>query len=194
MRNYFFAIVVILIITGHYHAQEKSTNAFSEFTIEAGYTNNLSSGDIEEYWESGNAAAFSISTPFYFGTVGIGIDASIFESKLKGRPDFKTFFINLSWMKGIRLLGFSQLNAGVKVGSYNMLFDDNNLTEFESNESELAVSAIAQYDTEVVEELRIYLRPEFLTVFTNKRLKLFIITAGLSYTFNSPQWIRDILE
>ena len=194
MKTRIFAILIAFSFTGHNLAQDKTAKVFSEFTIDAGYVNHISTGDLEEYWKPGSAASLSISTPFYFGTMGIGVDASKFESKFEGRPDYNTFFINLSWMQGVRLPGFSRLYAGIKAGSYNMLFDDNNLTEFESNESELAIAAIVQYDIEVYREFRIYLRPELLTVFTNKRIKLFNINAGLSYTFNSPQWIRDILE
>lgn len=189
-------IILLFILAGNVaqYSQETGKAAFSELLVTANYNQTISNGDLNEFWETGKGISVSALTPFYLGETGLGIDASIIKSKSEIQPNFNSFFINLAWMQDINIFQFSSLKFGVKFGSYIMLFDDNELSEFESNESELAVSASARYGIKIYKNFNLYISTDLITVFTRKRLKFVNAGIGLSYRLNSPQWLKEFLE
>lgn len=194
MINKIILLIILFTIPQLSFAQKDSAAAFNSIDLFAGLNININEGDLSEYWNPGKGISVNITTPFYAGTIGIGVDALFFNSKSNNQPDYKSFFINLSWMQGIKIYDPAELRLGVKFGSYNMLFAENNQSEFETNESELAIAAAGTLQIRLYKKLYLNICPELLTVFTNKRMKLFNISTGLSYSFDSPLWIKRILE
>jgi hypothetical protein len=184
---------VILIYTSVF-AQEKETEAFSKIAIEAQFTRSVSINDLDEFWEMKYGAKFNFNSPFYFGFIGIGIDYNKFSSFNQIQPNFSSVFISLNLTQKAELFFNTKLFAGIKFGSFIMMFDTSDETEFESTESEMAIGAIFGYQVPLSNKLSIISSTNFTTVFTNKKLKIWNISAGLVYEFDSPIWFKEFMN
>jgi hypothetical protein len=194
MRKILFIVYFILIFCGILVAQDIPGNEFSTINVSLNYNQNILDDDLKEYWFDGRGGSLSFSTPFYIGEAGLGLDFSAIKSKSIRQPNYETFFMHIAWRQGLGLGKFVKLLAGVKFGSYIMLFNDVALSQFESNESELAIAATGQININLTGRISINFASEFLTVFTNKRMKIAHYGAGASYLFDSPKWLREALE
>ncbi|PKL88053.1 MAG: hypothetical protein CVV23_12170 [Ignavibacteriae bacterium HGW-Ignavibacteriae-2] len=193
MKNLFLLLIMLLPPSGLY-SQNVESEVFETITLSAGYNKNISMGELNKYWNADKGASLKIESPFYAGLLGVGVDGQLFTSNSLLQPDYKSFFIYMYWQYQLKLLFNTSLRAGVKFGSYVMIFNDVTLSEFESNESELGIGASFQYDIPVSKIFTFYVQSDFVTVFTMKRIKLFNAGAGVSYNFTSPEWIKDILN
>ncbi|MBN1300622.1 MAG: hypothetical protein JW995_05355 [Melioribacteraceae bacterium] len=169
-------------------------NPFSEIYFSLKYLENMDIKDLHEYWEANHGAYLSTETNFYTGFIGIGVETQYFESRNLQQPDYRTLFINISWRYKLEISGKAGISAGVRSGSYLMLFDDSEQSEFENTESELAVSSFVNIDIPVASCLMVNFNSDFITVFTKKRVKLFNASAGLTYIIETPKWIKNVLE
>ena len=185
-----FCLIILQIISTKTYSQKP----FEKIGVNFSYNRNLSIDDLKEYWEIDYGGSINLDTPFYFGQVGLGIDYTKFSSKNVVQPDFNSLFISMKFSKKLELFLETKLSAGIKFGTYLMLFDDNNATDFESTESELAIGAQVKYEIPITMSLSVFASTDFTTVFTNKRLKLWDASAGLLYEFDSPEWFREFMD
>jgi hypothetical protein len=176
-------------------AQEKSSDkAFSKIIIGGNYVWNSSMGDIQDYWTTGSGLDGFLQTPFYAGNIKLSLTYLPFEGKDEYHPNFESYYINFGWSENLDLVSGISLNAGAKIGSFMMSFQDDTLNAFRSSESEIGAAAEVGLSFGLSSALDFNISADFLTVFTSRRIKLFNIHAGLSYAFNSPKWMREAAE
>jgi hypothetical protein len=184
-----------IIDSASIYAQEKRPiSAFSEVTLGANFVWNGSSGDLDEYWNSGSGIDGYIQTPFYAGNIKLSFTYMPFKGRDINHPDFNSYYINLGWNENISLVNRLSLYLGVSIGSFLMSFDDETLTEFKTQESEIGAAAEAGLKFSVTPALYFQISTDFLSVFTSRRIKLFNMFAGVSYAFTSPKWFRELAE
>lgn len=187
-------ILLCLIITQIISAQNYKHSPFEIIGVNINYSHNLSMDDLKEFWDVNYGGSINFETPFYFGHVSLGIDYTKFASNNSVQPDFNSFFISMKFSKKLELFLSTKLSAGIKFGTFLMFFDVTTATDFESTESELAIGAQIKYEIPITHPVSFYTTSEFTTVFTNKRLKLWDVTAGLMYEFDSPKWFKEFME
>lgn len=174
--------------------QEPSTKAFSKIIIGGNFVWNSSIGDLDEYWTSDNGLDGFIQTLFYAGDIKISFTYIPFKGKDEYHPDFNSYYINLGWKENLNITNDISLNVGAKIGSFMMSFQDDTLSAFRNQESEIGVAAEAGIKFGVSSAIDIHFNANFLSVFTSRRIKLFNLFAGVSYAFTSPKWLREIAE
>jgi hypothetical protein len=196
LRYIVFSLTLIVITNSAliYAQGNKHISAFSVITLGANYAWNGSSGDLDEYWNSGSGIDGFIQTPFYAGNIKISFTYIPFKGRDLSHPDFSSYYINLGWNENITLLNRLSLYFGVSIGSFLMSFDDDTLTEFRTKESEIGAGAEAGFKFSLTSALHLHISTNFLSVFTSRRIKLLNMFAGISYAFTSPQWFRDLAE
>jgi hypothetical protein len=171
-----------------------SAKAFSEIVLGGNYVWNSSIGDLNEYWSSDHGIDGFIQTPFYAGDIKIGFTYIPFEGKDAYHPDFNSYYINLGWGENLHFTDNISMNVGAKIGSFMMSFQDDTLSVFRTQESEIGLAAEAGLKFGVTSHIDINISANFLSVFTSRRIKLFSLYAGVSYAFRSPKWMREIVE
>jgi hypothetical protein len=174
--------------------QGPSTKAFSEIMIGGNFVWSKSSDDLDEYWNSDNGLDGFIQTPFYAGDIKIGFTYIPFKGKDGYHPDFNSYYINLGWKENLYFSSSISMNVGAKIGSFMMSFQDDTLSAFRTQESEIGIAAEAGFKFGITQEIDLRINANFLTVFTNRRIKLFSLFAGVSYAFISPKWMRVLVE
>lgn len=186
--------IVSTVFTPIYAQESSASRAFSEIELGVNYIWNLSSGDLDEYWNSGSGVDGYFQMPFYAGNIKVGFKYLPFKGRDVNHPNFNSYYINLAWNENISFLNRFSLYIGVSVGTFLMSFNDETLTEFRTEESEIGAAAEAGLNFTVLPGLNFQVSTDFLSVFTSRKIKLSGLYAGISYAFTSPQWIRDIAE
>ena len=176
----------------------QDTTAFSNIKVGLDYSNNFSrNDDIHKYWKPNSGLRGYFDTPFYFGNVNAGVRFMTFDTFTKELPDFWSLYFFIGW--GIELelpLNLKWCN-GFNVGHYQMDFNEDEELgqegEFEDRESEFAIELISKLSYPITDEVNVNTSLSYLRVFTNKKMDLFFVNAGLNYTFRTPKWLRDFL-
>jgi len=174
--------------------QGSSAKAFSEIVIGGNFVWSTSTGDLNEYWDTDNGVDGFIQTPFYAGDIKISFTYIPFKGKDGYHPDFNSYYINLGWKENLNFTNSISLNVGAKIGSFMMSFQDDTLSAFRNQESEIGAAAEAGIKFGVSSKIDININANFLSVFTSRRIKLFSLYAGVSYAFTSPKWMREVVE
>jgi hypothetical protein len=132
--------------------------------------------------------------PFYWGTIQGGGHFYPYSGKSEFQPDFFSLFIFIGWGPGLEISGKVRWYNGIKIGSFQMYFDDSDIHESQALESELGVGFNTRFDYILTKSWSIQVGADYLYVYTYKPLELFMINAGLSYTFDSPGWLKEFLK
>ncbi|MCX6152510.1 MAG: hypothetical protein NTX22_18435 [Ignavibacteriales bacterium] len=134
-----------------------------------------------------------VSSPFYYGNIQTGVFYFNFKGNELVSPDFKSLYIFLGWGKDIRLPLNITFNSQVRAGPYFTFFKVDSVATEEKNESELALSFNTGINIKMYSNINFKLEADFITIFFHRKIKLFIITAGLNYTINMPLWLKEFL-
>ncbi len=186
-------LFLILFISGSVLSQSNK-NIFNKSLFALSYINSSEHNGLDTYWNIENGFGGYFQTQFYLGDISVGISHTSFKGVKTKYPDFSSNYIYVSWIGEINLPLNSSLGAGIKVGSYLMTFEDDTLSSFQKNESELAVGPYAIFSLPVFSRFSINISGEFITVFTKRSMKFFNLSAGISYSFTTPNWLRRVFE
>jgi hypothetical protein len=83
---------------------------------------------------------------------------------------------------------------GLRFGNYLMSFDDEDINPTQVDESELGFGLNSRLEFGLSGRWNINIGIGYLVVYTKKRLELTMISIGLSYMIDSPQWLKDLLK
>ena len=186
-------IFFALFIFGPIYSQTMN-NTFDKSTFALSYIKTTEHNGLDTYWNIGNGFGGYFQTQFYIGDISVGLSHTSFKGIKSKYPDFSSNYIYISWIGVIDLPLNSSLGAGVKVGSYLMTFESDTLNSFQKNESELAIGPYAVFTLPLFSQLSLNLSGELITVFTNRSMKFFNLSAGVSYSFSTPDWLRRVFE
>ena len=187
-------IILILLFLSEFILPQSISNPFDNSSFGISYIKTTEHNGLETYWniESGFGGYFQ--TQFYIGDISVGLAHTPFKGVKNKYPDFSSNYIYLSWIGTIDLPLNSSLGAGVKIGSYLMTFESDTLNSFQENESELAIGPYAIFSLPILNHISVNISGEFITVFTNRSMKFFNLSAGISYSFTTPNWLRRVFE
>lgn len=169
-------------------------NTFSYAKLNFNVVINKSTDELDRLWNSQKGFEGSLEMPFYYGNIQAGVRYIPYKEKKYFYHDFSTFFYFAGWGKELNLpLQFKWYN-GFKVGAYAMAFHDDSLTIYQKDETELAAGINSRMSLELVKNLFLDVAADYTAVFTHKRIELFLISAGVSYSFKTPYWFKEFLK
>jgi len=93
--------------------------------------------------------------------------------------------------KTLRLLKFY---SGLNIGSFQMDFEDEDIEEGLVSESELGIEFMLRLSFQILKNANLNIEGSYLRIFTNMKIDLLYVSAGIDYSFNSPDWLRDFLN
>jgi hypothetical protein len=188
--------IILFVLTpgkNELHAQSK-TQAFDSFKIGLKFITNTNRNTFHNYWNPEKGFECFAEMPFYYGSVQAGVHVFLYNDKDNDIPEFLTRYFYLGWGKELPLpLKINWFN-GFRVGSYQMIFDDDEINETQIMESELGAGLSSRLSYPVYKKLMVGISVSYIAVFTYKKVELTFISVGADYTFTTPKWIKDILE
>jgi hypothetical protein len=84
--------------------------------------------------------------------------------------------------------------SGIKVGGYSMSFHDNSLTIYQKDETEFAAGISSYLAVKLSHNFKLNVGADYTKVYTRKRIELFVLSAGVSYSLKTPEWLKEILH
>ena len=198
MKSIFIYLFLIMIqITGAERQilfAEDAKESFESMTLGLECVSNLNRNTFHQYWDPAYGAKISIEMPFYYGTIHSGVELYPYNGKNESFPDFFSAYFFLGWSKDIQVSSGIYWYNGLRVGSYRMSFDDDEINETQVVESELGVGLDSWLKLDLSSAWSVHCRICYLVVYTHKHLKFTMFSAGFSYTFDSPQWLKEFMK
>ncbi|NGP77734.1 hypothetical protein G3570_13890 [Balneolaceae bacterium YR4-1] len=183
-------------------AQQK---AFETISVGAtmGYT--ISGNELLDSWDSKPSLQLNFRTPFYAGELESGLRYSKFthSPELPDYSDFRTTYIFLGWGYDFavseNLFISPLLRFGTKFFHYKNAKrypspSGSWFYAFDSNESEFAYELIFRGTYRLSDKFSAYADLSYNRTLTYHPIQLNYLSAGIMYTFDTPNWLRKGLK
>jgi hypothetical protein len=175
-------------------AQEsRQSTAFSTIELRAGGAYNVNRDVFHDFWQPGYGLEAAVATPFYLGMAEAGAALHRYEALHAGPPAFNAFLPYVGWGLQLDPAAFLSWYAGVRVGVYRMMFDDEEAFRAERIEHEFAMGFNTRLDLHVPQGIGLFVDVRFMQAYTYVRFRTVYVSAGLSYRLSSPEWLRTLL-
>jgi len=190
------AIILFLSVNAEKQllATAESPVPFSTITIKINVSVNSNQNTFHEFWNPEVGGELIIEMPFYLGDIQAGIHLYPYSGLSAYQPDFISLNIFIGWGFGLKLSPRIRWYGGLRVGNYQMYFDDSDIHESQALESELCAGLNTRLEYNLINSWSLQIGATFLHVYTKKPLELIMITTGFSYTFDAPAWLREFLK
>ncbi|WP_456427219.1 hypothetical protein [Rhodocaloribacter sp.] len=176
------------VIVSPLHAQPFET---LEWSVTG--TVNVNRNFLHEFWRAEPGGGLNLTTPFYLGFAEAGGLLYRYGTKSGGVPRFDALLLYAGWGLRLKLAPRLAWQNGFRVGNYRMRFDDDTFAGVR-NESELALALHSSLHLRLSERVAVRVSGSYTKVFTFLRLKLFHVSAGVSYRMRTPGWLREFLR
>lgn len=192
---------------------QPSGGAFETMAIQVGGAANLNRTDFHRFWHPGQGGEMTLQTPFYAGMVETGLALHRYAAAAADVPAFDAVQVHLGWSFPLTLTPRLQWQTGFRLGNYLMRFgdavqnghvgcdlggvkgcgDDVSIIGGDS-ESEFFMGLHARLHVRLSDAWALYAGGHLLNTYTHERMRLFYAAAGLSYTLQTPGWLRTFLQ
>lgn len=191
-------LIILLIITFLFFYRDGFSqginNPYSFTKINLDIVGNKSTDELSRLWDAQKGFEGSVEMPFYYGNIQVGVRYIPYKENEYFYHDFSTFYYFAGWGKELNLPFHFRWYNGFKVGAYAMAFHDDSLTIYQKDETELAAGLNSRVSVEILKNIFLNAAADYTAVFTHKRIELFLISAGVSYSFKTPIWLKEFLK
>lgn len=187
-------ICIFFIFTIQNAFSQNSHNAFSYTKINFNIVINKSTDELNRLWLPQKGLEGSIEMPFYYGNILAGMRYLPYKEKEPYYHDFSTFYYFVGWGKEISLPLKIKWYNGFKVGGFVMEFHIDSLSAYKRDETELSAGFNSRISLELINNLFLDIAADYDAVFTHKRIEMFLISGGISYSFKTPDWFKEFLK
>lgn len=165
---------------------------FETLTVRVGGAATFGSAPYTDYWDPGPGVEGRIETPFYLGRFAAGALVAP-HTATADVPDYLALYFFGTWSADLALPAGLRLSPGVHAGLFRMQFDTDDAVAVR-NESELAVGPELWLSVPVAPSWRVYAGAGAARIFTAERIDLRFLRLGVSRTFRTPDWMKDVLR
>lgn len=184
-------LLITLIFIISLFSQEKKS--YETISVQLGFHTPSFNTELNDFYTSQKHFELIVLTPYHIGELYAGIKHFSFQKLINSTSDFSSNYIFLGWQ--LPLINSEKLtfNFGFQLGSFEMNFDEETKW-FYKKESEFATSIQSNISYKFSQKINIHLRIENQQIFTYHRIYINTISAGTSYTFGTPQWLKHLLN
>lgn len=168
-------------------------DAFSRISLSGGRAYNVNENDFHDSWAVRYAGEAAFATPFYAGEAELGAALHRYDAVGPDVPRFDAVLFYLGW--GLDLSPFEVLSwqSGFDVGTYRMTFDEETFPGVR-NESEVMLGLNTRIRFNFSRAVSLYAIGRRMRIYTDPRLELTYVSAGIRVTIDSPNWLMTILR
>jgi len=171
------------------HAQRDAP--FSTVSLSVDVSRDMYESRFQSFWDTAPAVDISASVPFYVGRARAAV--RLMRARSAELTDINTAFLHLGWGPSVTLSERAAVDISVSAGSLYMLFTDE-VISYRRSESELAAGLRAGLAGRISGPLSAQLHIEWQHAFTSIPMDFVFLSGGLTYSVNSPDWLRSFLD
>ena len=191
---YFFLILFIIEFFSATGSPLFSEEPFQTITFRLNLLTNTNRSTFHQYWDPRYGMEVIGEMPFYLGSVEGGLHLFSFNGKSADYPEFMSIYIFAGWGINISFGPDLRWYNGLRIGTYQMSFDDSEIHPTQVLESELGTGLSTRIDIGIYRRLNFHLGADYIVIFTHKKLEFAIVKTGISYTFDSPGWLKEFMK
>jgi hypothetical protein len=165
---------------------------YSELRIRLSGARNVNHEALHDFWRAGTGGAVGVTTPFYLGSIGVGVALVPFRARESTRPNFRALLVGLDWGVDLPVPDPLRARAVARVGDFVMLVENPDV--WLDSESELFVGGELSAGVRLRRDLALTVAGSVARVHTRPALDLALVSVGLEYAARTPRWLRAILE
>jgi len=194
-----FAILFILCSSSALLAQ----NAFQTIDVAAGGDFLVGGNSILDHWSDTPGVTLELRTPYYAGEFEAGIRYRRYNEDSFPDSGFQSAFVFLGWHYSIRLQERLHFVPGLRLGNH-FLYQDNAKEYFadppgdpfifHQNESEFAYELVARFEYRLTDRYGLFGSASFSRTVLEIPFTVAHATVGVSRTFQSPNWLQNLLR
>ena len=167
---------------------------FETITLGAHFVTGSGDDTFERFWKPSAGGRFELATPFYAGIIHTGVHIFNNDNVTDDVLSFSTVFLYLGWGYEWRFPFGVEWFAGFQAGGFHMDTDDPDLVKEVRTESEIGLGLQTRLGYPLSRGWSILVAGDYRRIYTHKRIDYLFIGCGVSYTFESPGWLREFLE
>ncbi|NNL48124.1 MAG: hypothetical protein HKO76_07135 [Acidimicrobiia bacterium] len=137
--------------------------------------------------------AGGFATSFYHGELQVGAQHMFGRARPGIETDVRLFFLHVGWGPTVKLPLGVQWSSGLDVGQVFMRFPQETIS-FRKSEGEVAYGLRARLSIPLTRGFAADVGVRWFHIFTSDPIEITTASAGLRYTFDSPGWLRGLLE
>lgn len=155
---------------------------------------NVNRNFFHETWGPGLGVAAAIELPFYAGHAELGAEQLTFDSRVSGVPGFRARYLFVGWGLETPVRRRFRWRNGLRLGSYMMRFEDESLPDHRRHESEVGLELGSRLGWSPIARWQFSVAGQYRLILTEPTIRHVYLTAGVTRTFGTPQWLRDFLD
>ena len=187
-------ICLILLATTTILFSEDSDSSFKSLSFKISCLTNMNRNLLHQYWEPFIGGEAEIKVPFYAGSLSAGLQLFQFNGRSEIYPDYLVSYFYMGWGGEIHLNSCLGGIIGIRLGSYQMNFNDTDINPTQKVESELAAGIDTGINLKINSKWQSHIGIGYIAVFTYKKIELLNLSIGISYTIDSPFYLREFLK
>ena len=162
-------------------------------------------GDFLSSWDSEPGLHLEFRTPFYAGDLQAGARYARFSNSpdFPDYSDFDSFFIYMGWGYAFTIKDWISAGPGLRFGTTFFQYDEAKIYtrpnvgweyDFDTNESEFAYELLFRSNFRISKHVSAHAELTYNRTLTFHPIIQNYITAGFTYTFGSPKWLKKVLR
>ena len=204
MQRYVIPLISLILFISASRVSAQS-EAFETLSAGAfiGYT--VAGSELLDRWDSKPHLQLSLQTPFYAGDLEAGLRYTQVTNApgFQDYSDFQTAFIYLGWGYDFAVSERFRIGPLLRFGTSFFHYDEAKgytgpsagwTYEFDTSESEFAYELLLRGVYRLSESISAHTELTYNRTLTYHPIRLTYITAGITYTFHTPQWLKKVLK
>ena len=185
MKYIFYALYLLL-----FYLSSNAQTAYS--TIEIGMENsgNINKNRFHRFWQPQPVPELFLITPAPKGYFVAGVSRHTY----RGSPEYSAYFPYAGWGLSLPVFKFLSWNNSIRIGNYLMLFGDYESNETKKDESELGLNTTTGFGLSINKNFNVHISLKYFRIYTKRAIELTYLSAGLSYRYDTPAWLRNFLK
>ncbi len=178
-------------------------NAFHTIDVAAGGDVVVGGNSILNDWSNTPGFTLELRTPYYSGEFEAGLRYRRYNKDSFPDSGFRSAFVYLGWHYPIGLNERIQFVPGFRLGNH-FLYQDHAKEYyadppgdpfiFHENESEFAYEFIARFEYRLSDQSRLFVSASYNRTILEIPFSVVHATIGVSRTFQSPNWLQNLLR
>jgi hypothetical protein len=154
----------------------------------------VNNGAMQRWWSPGPSLGLGLTTPFYLGSLELGLQYAHPSALRNDVPGFRSLFVYAGWGGAATLGRGFTAGGGVRVGVMAMRFDGDTLPTHRARESEMGVAGRAALRWIPAGTWYAETSVSYQSVLTDQHMEQVFLAAGIGRRFATPAWLRDFLD
>lgn len=196
-------LLLLFILAGRAVSAQPSRTSNQDILINLNTGLSVVNNSFTDTWKPKPSLHLNIQVPFYRTRLEAGARYMRFNgmASTETDSDFNSFFLHVGWLYPVNLTPKFKIMPALRFGGNLMLFDESETYESGSfryvtdpNEFEFAYEIALRNEFQLSDHLYLHTTVSYNRTLTEIPLPITLISAGVSFSFDQPTWLKNFVQ